>query len=318
VSCSKIVKGRKRPSKKQGGKANDPKISQEQGHEETSTDSPSGVSGQAASEMVFIQASPNTEESKSEVVVGSKPGLDDDHVSSIDGTIEDAVTSTNVSNTGNDEEKLQDDNNEGGANITEDPSASPSCISTSNVHSSLRRSPREHPTSSSNKRGGIIRGKNKFSTLTNDPDEGIGFVGLDIMKHIDHNLVVVQGGGTSDINGTYNKFSTHRDGSYQYSKDGPGPNKKEYSKIVRKEGQWCISYQQHVLYTNENSLGNEPPSFDARDNDIVLLDDANNADQAINSDEADGAIAEMAPVKPTRLTRRTRVKKITMQLGPCS
>jgi hypothetical protein len=32
-------------------------------------------------------------------------------------------------------------------------------------------------------------------------------------------------------------------------------------------------------------------SFDARDNDIDLLDDANNANQAINSDEADGAIA---------------------------
>ncbi len=79
------------------------------------------------------------------------------------------------------------------------------------------------------------------------------------MKHIDHSLVVVQGGGTSDINGTYNKFSTHHDGSYQYSKDGPGPKKKKYSKIVRKDGQWCISYQQHVLYTNENSLGNEPP-----------------------------------------------------------
>jgi hypothetical protein len=100
-----------------------------------------------------------------------------------------------------------------------------------------------------------------------------------------------------------------------------GPNKKKYSKIVCKEGQWCISYQQHVLYTNENSLGNEPPrggwsvvtgkgkqpapicviagglqdnniSFDARDHDVILLDDANNADQAINSDEADGAIAD--------------------------
>ncbi len=33
-------------------------------------------------------------------------------------------------------------------------------------------------------------------------------------------------------------------------------------------------------------------SFDARDNDIILLDDANNADQAINFNEADGAIAE--------------------------
>ena len=33
-------------------------------------------------------------------------------------------------------------------------------------------------------------------------------------------------------------------------------------------------------------------SFDARDHDIVLLDDANNADQAINSNEADGAIAD--------------------------
>ncbi len=139
--------------------------------------------------------------------------------------------------------KLQDDNDEGGANFTEDTSASPSRISTSNVHSSPRRSPREHPTSSSNKRGGIIRSKNKFSTLTNDPDEGIGIVGLDIMKHIDHSLVVVQGGGTSDIHGTYNKFSTQRDGSYQYSKDGPVPNKKKYSKIVRKEGQLCISYQ---------------------------------------------------------------------------
>ncbi len=104
-----------------------------------------------------------------------------------------------------------------------------------------------------------IHGKNKFSLLSNDPDEGIGNVGLDVMKHIDHSLVVVQGGGTSDINGTYNKFSTHCDGSYQYSKDGPGPKKKKYSKFVRKDGQWCISYQQHVLYTNENSLGNEPP-----------------------------------------------------------
>ena len=28
-----MVKGRKRPSKKQGGKANDPKLSQEQGHD---------------------------------------------------------------------------------------------------------------------------------------------------------------------------------------------------------------------------------------------------------------------------------------------
>ncbi len=33
-------------------------------------------------------------------------------------------------------------------------------------------------------------------------------------------------------------------------------------------------------------------SFDARDHDIFLLGDANNADQAINSDEADGAIAD--------------------------
>ena len=33
-------------------------------------------------------------------------------------------------------------------------------------------------------------------------------------------------------------------------------------------------------------------SFDARDNGIVLLDDANNADWAINSNEADGAIAD--------------------------
>ncbi len=187
-----MVKGRKWPSKKQGGKANDPKLSQEQGHEETSTDLPFGVSGQAASEMVFIQASPNTEESKSEVSVHSTPGLDDDHVSSRDSAIEYAVTSTNVSNAGNDKEKLQDDNNEGGVNFTEDPSASPSRFSTSNVHSSSRRSPREHPTSSSNKPGGIIRGKNKFSTPTNDTDEGIGIVGLDFMKHIDHSLVVVQ------------------------------------------------------------------------------------------------------------------------------
>ncbi len=89
-----MVKGRKRPSKKQGGKANDPKLSQEQGHEETSTDLPLGVSGQAASEMVFIQASSNTEESKSEVVVDSEPGLDDVHVSSIDGAIDDAVIAT--------------------------------------------------------------------------------------------------------------------------------------------------------------------------------------------------------------------------------
>ncbi len=57
-----MVKGRKRPSKKQGGKANDPKLSKEQGHEGTSTDLPFGVSGQAASEMVFIQASSNTED----------------------------------------------------------------------------------------------------------------------------------------------------------------------------------------------------------------------------------------------------------------
>ncbi len=49
-----MVKGRKRPSKKQGGKANDPKLSQEQGHEETLTDLPFGVSGQVASKMVFI------------------------------------------------------------------------------------------------------------------------------------------------------------------------------------------------------------------------------------------------------------------------
>jgi hypothetical protein len=33
-----MVKGRKQPSKKQGGKANDPKLSQEQEHKETSTD----------------------------------------------------------------------------------------------------------------------------------------------------------------------------------------------------------------------------------------------------------------------------------------
>ncbi len=69
-----MVKGRKLPSKKQGGKANDPKLSQKQGHEETSTDLPFGVSGQVASEMVCIQASSNTEESKSKVVVDSKPG----------------------------------------------------------------------------------------------------------------------------------------------------------------------------------------------------------------------------------------------------
>ncbi len=97
--------------------------------------------------------------------------------------------------------------------------------------------------------------------LTNDADEGIENVGLDVMKHIDHSLVVVQGGGTLDINGTYNKFSTFCDGSYQCSKDGPGLKKKKYSKIVRKDGQWCIFYQQHVLYTNENSLGNEPPRY---------------------------------------------------------
>jgi hypothetical protein len=139
-----MVKGRKRPSKKQGGKANDPKLSQEQGHEETSTYLPFGVSGQAASEMVFIQASSKTEESKSEVVVDSKPGLDNVHVSSIDGAIDDAVIATNASNAGNNKEKLQDDNDEGGANFTEDPSASPSCSGTSNVHSSPRCSPREH------------------------------------------------------------------------------------------------------------------------------------------------------------------------------
>ena len=68
--------------------------------------------------MVFIQASSNTEESKSEVVVDSKPGLDDVHVSSIDDAIEDAVIATNASNAGNDKEKLQDDNDEGGVNFT--------------------------------------------------------------------------------------------------------------------------------------------------------------------------------------------------------
>ena len=74
-------------------------------------------------------------------------------------------------------------------------SAPPSRSGTSYIHSSPRRSPREHPsTSSSNKHGGIIRGKNKFSLLTNDTDEGIGNVGLDIMKHVDHSLVIVQGG----------------------------------------------------------------------------------------------------------------------------
>ncbi len=128
-----MVKGRKRPSKKQGRKANDPKLSQEQGHEETSTDLPFGVSGQAASELVFIQASPNTEESNSEVVVDSTPGLDDDHVFSIDGAIEDAVIVTNASNAGNDEKKLQDDSDEGGVNFTEDPSASLSRSGTSKV-----------------------------------------------------------------------------------------------------------------------------------------------------------------------------------------
>ncbi len=50
-----MVKGRKRSSKKQGGKANDPKLSKEQGHEETSADLPFGVSGQAVSEMVFFK-----------------------------------------------------------------------------------------------------------------------------------------------------------------------------------------------------------------------------------------------------------------------
>ncbi len=116
-------------------------------HEETSTDLLFGVSEQAVSEMVFIQASSNTEESKSEVVVDSKPGLDNVHVSSIDGTIDDAVIVTNASNAGNGKEKLQDDNDEGGADFTEDPSASPSHSGTSNIHSSPRRSPREHPTS---------------------------------------------------------------------------------------------------------------------------------------------------------------------------
>jgi hypothetical protein len=53
-----MVKGRKRPSKKQGGEANVPKLSQEQGHEETSTDLPFGVSGQAASEMVLFKLLP--------------------------------------------------------------------------------------------------------------------------------------------------------------------------------------------------------------------------------------------------------------------
>ncbi len=119
-----------------------------------------------------------------EVVVDSKPGLDNFHVSSIDGTIDDAVIATSASNAGNDKEKLQNDNYEGGVNFTKDPSASPLHSGTSNVH----------PTSSSNKCGGIIRGKNKFSLLTNDPDEGIGNVGIDVMKHIDHSLVVVQGG----------------------------------------------------------------------------------------------------------------------------
>ncbi len=75
--------------------------------------------------MVFIQASSNTEESKSEVVVDSKPCLDDVHVSSIDGAIDDAVIATNASNAGNDEEKLQVDNDEGGANFIKDSSASP-------------------------------------------------------------------------------------------------------------------------------------------------------------------------------------------------
>ena len=135
-----MVKGRKRPSKKQGGKANDPKLSQEQG-KETSTDLPFGVSGQAASEMVFIQASSNTEESKSKIVVDNKPGLGNVHVSPIYSTIDDAVIATNASNAGNDEEKLQDDNDEGGANFTKDSSASPSRSGTSNIHSSPRRSP---------------------------------------------------------------------------------------------------------------------------------------------------------------------------------
>ncbi len=127
--------------------------------------------------MVFIQASSNTEESKSEVVVDSKPGLGNVHVSSIDGMIDDAVIATNASNAGNDEEKLQDGNDEGGADFTKYPSASPSRSGTSNIHSSSRHNPREHPTSSSKKRGGIIRGKNKFLLLvTNDSDEGIGNV----------------------------------------------------------------------------------------------------------------------------------------------
>ncbi len=95
-------------------------------------------------------------------------------------------------------------------------------------------------------------------------------------------------------------------------------------------------YQQHVLYTNENSLGNEPPrdgwsivtgkekqpapicvigglqdnniSFDARDNDIVFLDDANNADQAINFNEADGAIADDDTSKATKIDLMNKIQ----------
>ncbi len=164
------------------------------------------------------------------------------------------------------------------------------------------------------------------------------------MEHIDHSLVVVQGGGASDINGTYNKFSTHRDGPYQYAKDGPGPNKKKYSKIVHKEGQLCITYQQHVLYTNENSLGNEPPrdGFSVvtrkgkepapicvlgglQDNtfllmlEIMILIYWMMPTMLIRPSipmRQMGQLLMIQPVKPMKLTRRTRVKMNTYATGP--
>jgi hypothetical protein len=57
-------------------------------------------------------------------------------------------------------------------------------------------------------------------------------------------------------------------------------------------------------------------SFDARDNDIVLLDDANKADQAINSDEANGAIAEDDTSKADEIDTTNKCQEYHNATGP--
>ena len=59
---------------------------------------------------------------------------------------------------------------------------------------------------------------------------------------------IVKDAGSNEINGTFQRTtSAQRDGSYQYLKDGPAPKQKNHCKVLRKDGEWRLYFQQYVL-----------------------------------------------------------------------